>query len=258
MQNADRRVIVAGNWKMNMLPSDVDPYFEELGALLPEKRACECVLCIPSVLLYMAKPHFDRCGVALGAQNVNENIFGAYTGEVSAPQLRELGAKYVIVGHSERRQYYGESNPAINKKLRAVLDQGMSPILCVGETAEQRDHEVTLEFVALEVKSALYGISAQELKRIVIAYEPIWAIGTGRAATPQEAGAACREVRDVLRRHYGDTCADGASILYGGSLTPENAFELFDQPDIDGGLIGGASLVPEKFAAIYRAACESR
>ena len=256
MDNKYRKTIIAGNWKMNMLPSDVEPYCASLAPLIPENNKSECVLCVPSVLLHTAKELFLKAGISLGAQNVNENEKGAYTGEVSAAQLSQLGAKYVIIGHSERRMYYGEDNPSVNLKLRAVLDAGMIPILCVGESLAQREHEVTMEFISFEVKAALYGVSKKELRRVVIAYEPIWAIGTGLSASAMDAQAACREIRAVLRRNYGSAAARAVYILYGGSMNEKNAHDLLSQPDVDGGLIGGASLEPKKFAAILKAACE--
>ena len=179
---------------------------------------------------------------------------GAYTGEISADMLKDLGVKYVIVGHSERRQYFCETDTTVNKKVHAVLNAGMNPIICVGESLEQRETGITDEWIALQVKSALYGVPADKLRRCIIAYEPIWAIGTGKTATAEQAGEVCSNIRATIRGLYGARVARSVTIQYGGSMNPKNAAELLAQPDIDGGLIGGAALKPDQFVDIINAA----
>ena len=193
------------------------------------------------------------CKVAAGGQDVSKYEKGAYTGEVSAAQLADIGAKYCIVGHSERRQYHGEDDMLINAKVKALLEKGIIPIICVGESLEQREMDLTMEYVAYQVKAALSGVDASQLRRCIIAYEPIWAIGTGKTATAEQAEEVCQGIRAVVRGIYGARPARAVSILYGGSMNAKNAFELLAQPDIDGGLIGGASLKPADFSEIVKA-----
>ena len=192
--------------------------------------------------------------ISVGAENVYFEEKGAYTGEISADMLKDLGVKYVIVGHSERRQYFCETDATVNKKVHAVLNAGMNPIICVGESLEQRETGITDEWIALQVKSALYGVPADKLRRCIIAYEPIWAIGTGKTATAEQAGEVCTNIRATIRALYGARVARSVTIQYGGSMNPKNAAELLAQPDIDGGLIGGASLKPADFTTIVNAA----
>ena len=247
MNKKSRRSIVAGNWKMNLLPSQVQPFGEELKALAAGFHRQECVVCVPFVMLPAALKVFEGSDISVGAQNVSENPRGAYTGEVCADQLRDLGVKYVIIGHSERRTLFDEDDICINTKVRLALEAGLHVIICVGETAEQRNMDVTFEVIKLQVKSALYGLDEQKLKRVVFAYEPVWAIGTGVTATSDQAEEVCSFIRGVVRAKFGARAARGLSILYGGSVTPENADDFFLMPDIDGALIGGASLDPRKF-----------
>jgi len=254
MNRKYRKTIIAGNWKMNMVPSAVKPFADELKALSPRAKWCETVICAPFVDLPAALKGFKDSRVAIGAENLNENPKGAFTGEVSAEMLADLGLKYVIVGHSERRQYFGETDITVNRKLHAVLDAGMQPIVCVGESLEQRELGITMDLIALQVKTALANVPAEKMRKIVIAYEPIWAIGTGKTATAEQANEVCCAIRAIIRGLYGARTARAVSILYGGSMNDKNAKELLAQPDIDGGLIGGASLVPAKFAAIIEAA----
>ena len=190
----------------------------------------------------------------MAAQNVSEFKKGAYTGEVSAAMLRDLGVRYCIIGHSERRQYHGEDDMLINKKVLAAMEAGINPIICVGETLEQREKDLTMEQVALQVKTALAGVPAEKMRRVVIAYEPLWAIGTGVNATPEQANEVCNTIRAIIRGLYGARIARAVPIQYGGSVNEKNAESLFAQPDVDGGLVGGASLDPEKFAVIINAA----
>jgi len=254
MNRKYRKTIIAGNWKMNMTPSQVKPFADELKAICPRAKWCETVICAPYVDLPAALKAFKECRVSVGAENMNENPKGAYTGEVSADMLCDLGVKYVIIGHSERRQYYGETDVTVNKKVLAALEAGLQPIVCVGESLEQRELGVTIELITLQVKTALANVPAEKMRRVVIAYEPIWAIGTGKTATAEQAGEVCSAIRGVIRNLYGARIARAVTIQYGGSMNEKNAAELLAQPDIDGGLIGGASLVPEKFAAIIAAA----
>ena len=254
MNRRYRKTIIAGNWKMNKTASETKKFAEELKALLPKAKWCDIVVCVPSVNIAAALKGFKDARVSVGAQNVFYEKSGAYTGEVSADMLKDLGVKYVIIGHSERRQYFGETDFTVNRKVLAALEAGLHPIICVGETLEQRELGITMELIALQVKSALAGVPAEKLRKCVIAYEPVWAIGTGKTATPEQAEEVCEHIRAVIRKLYGAKVARAISILYGGSMNEKNAYDLLAQPDIDGGLIGGASLVPEKFVKIIEAA----
>ena len=238
---------------MNMLASEIKPFMEQLKENLPKTRACDVVLCTPAPLLPAMIKAGKDCKVAAGGQDVSKYEKGAYTGEVSAAQLADIGAKYCIVGHSERRQYHGEDDMLINAKVKALLEKGIIPIICVGESLEQREMDLTMEYVAYQVKAALSGVDASQLRRCIIAYEPIWAIGTGKTATAEQAEEVCQGIRAVVRGIYGARPARAVSILYGGSMNAKNAFELLAQPDIDGGLIGGASLKPVDFSEIVKA-----
>ena len=253
MNRKYRKTVIAGNWKMNMVASEIKPFMEELKENLPKTRTCEMVLCTPAVMIPAMVRAGKDCKVAAGGQDVSKYEKGAYTGEVSASQLADIGAKYCIVGHSERRQYHGEDDMLINAKAKALLEKDIMPIICVGESLEQREMDLTMEYVAYQVKAALSGIDASQLRRCVIAYEPIWAIGTGKTATAEQAQEVCEGIRAVIRGIYGARPARAVSILYGGSMNAKNARELLAQPDIDGGLIGGASLKPVDFATIIKA-----
>ena len=251
-----RKTIIAGNWKMNMLASGVKAYADELIPLVPGfKDWCDAVVCTPFVLLPTALCVFKDTGIGIGAQNMSQHESGAYTGEVSGAQLTDIGTQYVIIGHSERRQFYGETDESVNEKTLAVLKTPMTAIVCVGETLEQREEGITNSLVTKQVEIALSNVpGTNELGQIVIAYEPVWAIGTGKTATPEDAQEVCKLIRGVLAKLYCEKAADAISILYGGSMNDKNACDLLAQPDIDGGLIGGASLKPESFAVIINAA----
>ena len=249
-----RRRIIAGNWKMNMTASEVRPFVEELKAAMPKLKGCETVLCVPAVNIPAMLRWGKDAKIACGAEDVSAFAKGAYTGEIAANMLADLGVKYCIVGHSERREYHKESDMLVNAKARALLDNGISPIICVGESLEQREMELTMAHINYQVRAALHGVDASELRRCVIAYEPIWAIGTGKTATAEQAEEVCREIRSIIREIYGARPARSVSILYGGSMNAKNAAELLAMPDIDGGLIGGASLKPADFATIIAAA----
>ena len=254
MNRRYRKTIIAGNWKMNKTLSETRAFAEELKPLIGKPKWCEVVLCVPSVNLQAAVRLFKESRVAIGAETCHYESHGAFTGEVSAEMLKEIGVKYVIIGHSERRQYYNETDFTVNKKVHAALEAGLYPIVCVGESLEQRELGVTMDLISYQVKAALSGVPADKMRHVVIAYEPIWAIGTGKTATPEQAEEVCEHIRTVIRKLYGAKIARAISILYGGSMNEKNAFELLAQPDIDGGLIGGASLVPEKFVQIIEAA----
>lgn len=250
MNKKYRKAVIAGNWKMNKLPSEAKGFLEELRAAMPAKKTCETVLCVPFVTAPALLKAMRDSRVAVGTQDVSEHDFGAYTGEVAAEMLGDLGVKYCIVGHSERRAYHGETDAIVNQKARKLLANGLTPIICVGESLEQREAGLTMELVAYQVKAALVGIDERTVRRCVIAYEPIWAIGTGRTATAEQAQEVCREIRAVIRRLYDARSARAVSVLYGGSMNAKNCDELLAQPDIDGGLIGGASLKSAEFARI--------
>lgn len=254
MNTKYRKTVIAGNWKMNMTASEVRPFVEELKAAMPKLKGCETVLCVPAVNIPAMLRWGKDAKIACGAEDVSAFEKGAYTGEIAANMLADLGVKYCIVGHSERREYHKESDMLVNAKARALLDNGISPIICVGESLEQREMELTMAHINYQVRAALHGVDASELRRCVIAYEPIWAIGTGKTATAEQAEEVCREIRSIIREIYGARPARSVSILYGGSMNAKNAAELLAMPDIDGGLIGGASLKPADFATIIAAA----
>ena len=254
MNRKYRKTVIAGNWKMNKLPSEVKAFAEELKTLVPRAKWCEVVVCVPGVMVPGAVKAFKDGKVSVGAQDVSAAESGAYTGECSAAQIADTGARYVIVGHSERRQYHGETDELVSAKAKAALENKLIPIVCVGETLEQREMEITMEVVALQVKTILSGISPEQVRKLIIAYEPIWAIGTGKTATAEQAGEVCAAIRGIIRKLYGARVARGVTIQYGGSMNAKNAEELLAQPDIDGGLIGGAALKPVDFAQIIMAA----
>ena len=254
MNRRYRKTVIAGNWKMNMTATETRKFAEELKRIMPRAKWCDTVICVPACNITAAVKAFKELRISVGAENLYFEEKGAYTGEISAAMLRDLGVKYVIVGHSERRQYFGETDTAVNRKVHAALDAGLSPIICVGESESQREMGVTQDWIALQVKTALYGVPAERLRRCIIAYEPIWAIGTGKTATAQQAGEVCTAIRATIRGLYGARVARSVTIQYGGSMNPKNAQELLAQPDVDGGLIGGAALKPEQFVEIIHAA----
>ena len=253
MNRKYRKTLIAGNWKMNKTPSQTKEFMTEFKAIMPKGRWCDIALCVPAVCIPAAVRAMRETRVGIGAENCNANASGAYTGEIATNMLLDAGCKYVIIGHSERRAM-GETDADINAKVLAALDAGLVPILCCGESLEQRDSDVTAEWIAMQIKLALANVSEDKIRKVVIAYEPIWAIGTGRTATPEQAEEVCEHIRAVVRKLYNSKIARAVTILYGGSMNEKNAYELLAQPDIDGGLIGGASLVPEKFVQIIEAA----
>ena len=254
MNRRYRKTIIAGNWKMNKTPAEAKALIEEMKPLLSKTKWCEMVLCVPFTDIQTAVKAAKGSKIAIGAENMHYEKSGAFTGEISADMLKELGVKYVIIGHSERRQYYNETDLTVNKKVHAALEAGLRPIVCVGESLEQRELDVTEELITYQVKIALAGLTESQVRRVVIAYEPIWAIGTGKTATAEQAGAVCSHIRGVIRKLYGARVARAVTIQYGGSMNAKNAAELLAQPDIDGGLIGGAALKPDDFMAIINAA----
>lgn len=239
---------------MHKTASETRVFAESLKSALPRTKRCSIILCIPYINIPAAMKVLKDSRIAVAAQNVHWASSGAYTGEVSADMLVDLGVRYVLIGHSERREYYGENDLSVNKKIRASLDAGLRPILCVGELLEQRELNVTADLISYQVKSALSGVTAEEMRHITIAYEPIWAIGTGKTATPEQANEVCAIIRSVLRSLYGARIARATTIQYGGSMNPKNAAALLAQPDVDGGLIGSASLDPSDFLQIIFAA----
>ncbi len=254
MNRRYRKTIIAGNWKMNMTASDTKKFADDIKAIMPRAKWCDVVVCVPFVNIPAALKAFKDLRISVGAQNMFYEKSGAYTGEVSADMLKDLGVKYVIIGHSERRQYFGETDFTVNKKVLAALEAGLHPIICVGESLEQRELGVTMELIAYQVKAALAGVPADKMRHVVIAYEPLWAIGTGKTATAEQAGEVCQAIRAVIRKLYGAHVARSVTIQYGGSMNAKNAAELLAQPDVDGGLIGGASLKPADFVEIINAA----
>ncbi len=253
MNRRYRKTVIAGNWKMNKTPKEARALMDELRPMIAKAKWCTTVICVPFVDLSPALKATRATKIAIGAQNMHHEQQGAYTGEVSAQMLAEMGVKYVIVGHSERRRYFGETDEIVNKKVLAAISAGLKPIVCVGESQAERDMGVTLERVKLQVKIALNGVNVENIRKVIIAYEPIWAIGTGKNATVEQASEVCTLIRDTVRSMFGARAARSITIQYGGSITEENAAELFSQLNIDGGLVGGASLNPESFKAIVDA-----
>lgn len=248
-----RSAVIAGNWKMNKTPSEANALIEESKPLL-EKAECGVVMCVPFVDLPTALEAAKGTNIKIGAQNCHFEKSGAFTGEISAPMLKEMGVEYVILGHSERRTYFGDTDETVAKRLKAALSSGLKVILCVGEYKEQREQGITAELVAMQVKIALLGLTQEEIKNVIVAYEPIWAIGTGLTATADQADEVCGIIRETVAKLYSKEAADGMTIQYGGSMNAKNAAELLSKENVDGGLIGGASLKAPDFAAIVDAA----
>lgn len=236
-----RKKIVAGNWKMNMTPSQAVALCNELKDLV-KSDSVDVVYCVPAIDIVPVVEAVKGTNVEVGAENMYFEEKGAYTGEISAEMLKDAGVKYIIIGHSERRDYFKEDDALLNKKVKKALEAGLTPILCCGETLEQREMGVTMDWIRLQIKSDLTGVTADQVKGMVIAYEPIWAIGTGKTATTEQAEEVCKGIRDCIAEIYDDATAEAVRIQYGGSVNAGNAAELFGQPDIDGGLVGGASL----------------
>ena len=253
MDKAKRKAIIAGNWKMNKNATEAAALIDELIPAVKD-ASCEVVICTPYTDLVTAVAKTKGTNIHVGAENVHFEKSGAYTGEISADMLADLGVEYVVVGHSERRQYFAETDETVNKRTRAALAAGLKVIVCVGENLTQREQGVTEELVRMQTKIALRDVTAEEMKNIVIAYEPVWAIGTGKTATADQAQEVCAAIRKVVGELYGEDAAKALTVQYGGSMNAKNAEELLGKPDVDGGLIGGASLKADQFAIIVDAA----
>lgn len=253
MDKSKRKAIIAGNWKMNKTPKEAK---ELLNAITPlvKDADCEVIACVPYVDLATALEATEGTNVKIGAENCHWAESGAFTGEISTGMLKEMGVEYVVLGHSERRQYFGETDETVNKRTKAALAAGLKPIVCVGELLWERECDITEEVIARQIKLDLFNVTEEELKNVVIAYEPVWAIGTGKTATADQAEEVCSFIRATIAKLYNQTAADAVTIQYGGSMNDGNADELLSKTNVDGGLIGGASLVAEKFATIVKAA----
>ncbi|MBF0504291.1 MAG: triose-phosphate isomerase [Candidatus Omnitrophica bacterium] len=249
-----RKPIIAGNWKLNKTPHEAILLADELKRELVDTTGVDIVVCPPFVDLTDVSDALVDHDIAVGAQNVFWEDAGAFTGEISAPMLKDLGVKYVIIGHSERRQYFYETNETVNKRLRAALKHGLTPIVCVGENLAQRESNKTFDVVKDHCEGSLSGLTKDEIQKIVLAYEPVWAIGTGKTATPQQAQEVHIFIRQLLGKLFDDEIAGSVRIQYGGSVTPDNIVSLMAQADIDGALVGGASLKAPSFAAIVKGA----
>ena len=244
-----RRKVIAGNWKMNMLPNETIQFIEDLAPLVKDTEH-EVILCVPYTDLFYALLTAQNTNIKIGAQNMHFAESGAYTGEVSGKMLKAINVEYVIIGHSERRQYFNETDETVNKKVKAAFENGLKPIVCVGETLEQRESGKVEEIITNQTKLALDGLTNEQVENTIIAYEPIWAIGTGKTATKEDANDAVKAIRKKIAEIYGQNVADGVIIQYGGSVKSSNANELFSMSDIDGALVGGASLKVEEFQKI--------
>ena len=254
MNKAKRPVVIAGNWKMNKTPAEAKALIEELKPMVAGKNGCNIVICVPYVDISVAVEATKGTNIKVGAENVHFAESGAYTGEISAKMLTECGVEYVIIGHSERRQYFAETDETVNLRTKAALAAGLKVILCVGEVKEERLAGITDEVVSMQTKLDLAGISAEDMKNVIIAYEPVWAIGTGLTATPEQADETCGTIRATLAKLYGQDVAEATVIQYGGSMNAKNASELLSKVNVDGGLIGGASLKAPDFTVIVEAA----
>ena len=246
-----RRKLAAGNWKMNKTPSETRAFIEQMKPLVADTES-EVLFCVPAIDIVPAVEAAKGSNIEIGAENMYFEDKGAFTGAISAKMIVDAGATHVIIGHSERRDIFGECNQMINKKVLKALEAGLVPVICCGESLEQREQGITVDWIRMQIKIALQGVTAQQVAGSVIAYEPIWAIGTGKTATTEQAQEVCGAIRVLVEELYGKDTAEAVRILYGGSVNPGNAAELFAQPDIDGGLVGGASLKPE-FEVIAKA-----
>ena len=257
MKKDVRKAIIAGNWKMNKTRPEAKELLEAIKPLVANAEGkVEVIACVPFTNLETAVAATAGSNVKVGAENVHFEKSGAFTGEISADMLVEVGVEYVVIGHSERRQYFGETDETVNKRTIAALNAGLKPIVCVGELKWERECNITDEVVARQIKLDLWSLTAEQVKNVVIAYEPVWAIGTGLTATPEQAQEVCAFIRKTIAKLYDDATAEAVTIQYGGSMNAKNAAELLAKPDIDGGLIGGASLKAPDFNTIVQAAVE--
>lgn len=245
-----RKILAAGNWKMNKTASEAEAFITELKESLKDAKN-DVLICVPFTNLETAVKLTQGTNIKVGAENMDYHDSGAYTGEVSADMLNDLGVKYVVIGHSERREYYNETDKTVNAKVLKALEKGITPVLCCGESLEQREGGVTFEWVRMQIKLALLNVT--DVTKVVIAYEPIWAIGTGKTATSEQAEEVCKAIRECVASLYGEDAAEKTTILYGGSVNAKNAAELFSMENIDGGLVGGASLKTADFTVIANA-----
>jgi len=248
-----RKVIVAGNWKMNKTAKEAAQFFNELKPLVADVKNAGIIIGAPFTALETATRETAGSNIKIAAENMNAKESGAYTGEVSPLMLKDLGVEYVILGHSERREYYHETDEIINEKVKSALAHDLKPILCFGETLEEREAGTTNDVVKTQITGGLKDVTAAEMANVVLAYEPVWAIGTGKTATPEQAQEVHAFIRGLLTDLYGKEVAENVTVQYGGSMNDANAADLIAQTDIDGGLVGGASLIPEKFAVIIKA-----
>ncbi len=246
-----RKTVIAGNWKMNMTPTQTTAFMKELAPMVAGAD-CDVVLCVPAIDIPAAVEATKGTNIHIGAENVHFEEKGAFTGELSADMLVDAGVEYVIIGHSERRQYFAETDETVNLRTKAALSRNLKAIVCVGETLTQREQGITAETVSLQTKIALLGITEEQMKNVIIAYEPVWAIGTGKTATSDQADEVCGIIRDVICGLYGEAVAKATTIQYGGSMNAKNAEELLSKVNVDGGLIGGASLKTEDFTVIVK------
>ena len=253
MNKAKRDVVIAGNWKMNKSPAEAKELITALKPLVADAD-CKVVICVPYTDLFVAVDETKGTNIKVGAENCHWATSGAFTGEIAPQWLKEMGVEYCVIGHSERRQYFGETDKTVNQRTKAALEAGLKPIVCVGELKEERLADKTHDVLDTQMAGGLDGITAEQMADIIIAYEPVWAIGTGLTATDEQANEACAYIRSIIAAKYGEAVAEAAVIQYGGSMNDGNAAGLLAQTDVDGGLIGGASLVAEKFAAIVAAA----
>lgn len=244
-----RKKVIAGNWKMNMLPNEAINFIDKITPLVKDTKN-EVILCVPYTDLFYALLTAQGTNIKIGAQNMHFEESGAYTGEVSGKMLKSIGVEYVIIGHSERRQYFNETDETVNKKIKAAFANDLKPIVCVGETLEQREANQTQEIITKQTELALKGLTEEQVQNTIIAYEPIWAIGTGKTATSEDANNSIKAIRKEIEKNYGKEVAEEVIIQYGGSVKSQNAKELFTTSDIDGGLVGGASLKVEEFSKI--------
>ena len=253
MNKAKRDVVIAGNWKMNKSPAEAKELITALKPLVADAD-CKVVICVPYTDLFVAVEETKGTNIKVGAENCHWEKSGAFTGEIAPQWLKEMGVEYCVIGHSERRQYFGETDRTVNLRTKAALEAGLKPIVCVGELKEERLADKTHEVLDTQMAGGFDGITAEQMADIIIAYEPVWAIGTGLTATDEQANEACAYIRSIVAAKYGQAVADAAVIQYGGSMNDANAAGLLAQTDVDGGLIGGASLVADKFAKVVAAA----
>lgn len=252
-----RKFLIAANWKMNLTPDDSASLVDEINAIAGNQTSVQVCVCPPFTSLPAVSDKVEQTEILLGAQNMHAQQSGAFTGEISAEMLRSIYVSYVILGHSERRQYNGETNSSVNEKILSAVKANLKPIYCIGETLDEREQGRTMDILSSQVREGLENYPSSELDLLVIAYEPVWAIGTGKTATDEMAQEAHAEIRKVLAEMFGESAASSIRIIYGGSMKPENATGLLAQPDVDGGLIGGASLSAKSFCDIVEAAISS-